>query len=125
MVVALGVDSPGGGCYKIRRQHGETELGSARTRQRKGRCTRTRRRLRNGHDGGGRHDFLAYIGIKTGSFPLEKGARPFGRAPFPCSLLGAAERTCPNSAPWLCRDEHGDLATIALDGTRAVLHERT
>jgi hypothetical protein len=59
---------------------------SARTKQRKGRCTRTRRRLRNGQDGGGRRDVLAYIGIKTGSFPL-KGARLFGRAPL-CSPLG-------------------------------------
>jgi hypothetical protein len=35
--------------------------------------TRTRRRLRNGQDGGGRRDVLAHIGIKTGSFPLEGG----------------------------------------------------
>ena len=66
---------------------------SARVRQRKGRCTGTRRRLRNGHDGGGRRDVEAYIGIKTGSFPLEKGTRPEPvGSPFPCSLRDAAER---------------------------------
>ena len=42
------------------------------------------RRLRNGLDGGDRRDISAYIGVKTGSFPLE-GARSFGRAPFLCS----------------------------------------
>jgi hypothetical protein len=45
-----------------------------------------RRRLRNGQDGGGRHDLLAYIGIKTGSFPsfpLDKGPGRIGRAPLP------------------------------------------
>ena len=43
---------------------------SARTRQRQEKCTRKRRRLRNGLDGGDRRDVKAYIGIKTGSFPL-------------------------------------------------------
>jgi len=44
---------------------------SARTRQCKGTCTTEHRRLRNSRDGGGHRDILAYLGIKTGSFPLK------------------------------------------------------
>jgi hypothetical protein len=49
-------------------------------RRRSGSTQGKHRRLRNGRDGGGRRDVLAYIGIKTGSSLF--GAQPFGRAPF-------------------------------------------
>ncbi len=48
-----------------------------------GRVHKEHRRSRNGRDGGGRHDVLAYIGIKTGSFLLRGSA--LSRAPFLCS----------------------------------------
>jgi hypothetical protein len=42
------------------------------------------RRLRNGRDGGGRRDVSAYIGIKTGSFPL--WGLTIWSGPFPLHL---------------------------------------
>ena len=38
-----------------------------------GKVHKEHRRLRNGLDGGDRHGVKAYIGIKTGSFPLNRG----------------------------------------------------
>jgi hypothetical protein len=50
------------------------------------------RRLRNGLDGGGRHDIEAYIGVKTGSFPLEGPGHSAG--PLLCTLLVLTKPLC-------------------------------
>ena len=102
MVVALGLDSPGGGCYKIRRQHSE----QVKKRSHEAAQGQVHKNTQEVEERSRWRWSPRIIGVHRNQdrfIPSRKGARPFRRAPFPCSLLGVAERICPSSAPWLCR----------------------
>jgi hypothetical protein len=65
------------------------------------------RRLRNGLDGGDRRDIQAYIGVKTGSFPLERPGHSAGPP------LCAPPPPCPRWPRWPATVRTSTLAAIS------------